>query len=180
MAYRADRYKEEPMRFKIISTLFVLFFGFQAHAGIVDINHAESKVYYAATPTLEINVVDLGADGGFLSMSLKYDAKSIEDDIVKIHQEYPNYLVLPVLLQSDSLPGEIEFPSVGLKTRFPMNNSAEGIYINVQQMITPAQVQQFIKLGQGALADIKTSLPVGDGLGRSYGLLKMKYVLEIN
>ncbi|NUN05099.1 MAG: hypothetical protein HUU57_04985 [Bdellovibrio sp.] len=139
---------------------FLLLFSINTYAAVLEVNSSESKVYYTVTPTLQLNLVDLGSDGGMLTVFLEYRGNDISQELKQLHVQYPNFQIQAVIARSANEYVDLEIPDLGLKKSLRVNQGQTGPYINSQFMLTAAQTKKLKNLQRSLKESVRLQIPV--------------------
>lgn len=135
---------------KIFMALLMPFF---AHAAILDANSTDQAIYMHPTPTLEVNLMDLGNDGGILTVSLNYISATTKAEISDLQLQYPDKEIQVIMAEPQYGIVTFAIPEIGLQQDFPLQQGQMGPYLNNQVALTKDQMKKALAL-KSQLADL--------------------------
>lgn len=144
---------------KLLFTILVLLAS-NTHAAVLEVNNSESKVYYTVTPTLLLNLVDLGSDGSMLTVFLDYRGNDIAKESQLLRTQYPNFQIQAVIARAANENVELEIADLGLKKSLRVNQGQTGPYINSQFMLTAAQTKKLKDLKRSLKESVRLQIPI--------------------
>jgi hypothetical protein len=125
----------------------------------------QQKVYYSATPKLEVRLAHLGADDDYwdqLDISVRYDGASLEHQAAQLRDRYPGLRVHRAVAEAS---GEwvIRVPALGKVERIKAVQSQDGPYVNLTYFVPrerSAALRTALKNGRAAAVSIEGRLSV--------------------
>lgn len=123
-----------------------------ARAAILDMNSTDQMIYIHPTPTLQLSLLDLGNDGGILSVSLDYESAATRTEINDLQSRYPGRTVQVVMAEPQTNTATLSIPEIDLQQDLLLRQGQMGPYINNQFQLNHEQMRKAFSLGK-TLAD---------------------------
>jgi len=117
-----------------------------AQAAVIEKNVAESKIYYAVTPDLNLTIMDLGSDGGLLTLSLDYVGSKAEREIKDLQTQNPGFTVETVMVEPTESKTQLQIAEIKYSQDVEVKQGQVGPYINSQIVLTAEQMKSIKSL----------------------------------
>ncbi|MBC7741842.1 MAG: hypothetical protein H7061_06580 [Bdellovibrionaceae bacterium] len=128
---------------QIFFLLSAFFFAGMSNAGVVQVNKEEAIVYFLPTPTIELNLMDLGREGGVLNVSSDYNGAATEGGLGEVKRQYAGYEVKLLNAAYINSSVMLNLPSVGFVRELKLRQGQMGPYLNASFELTASEVLKF-------------------------------------
>lgn len=143
---------------KIILSLMTILFATMSRATILETNQNEKKIYMHPTPTLELSLLNLDADGGVLFVFLNYDSDTTKNEIESLKISNPNFQIQPVMAESSASMAKLRLLSIHLSEDLSMRQGQMGPYINAQIKLNKDQVAKLKSLSENTADQVSIEI----------------------
>jgi hypothetical protein len=142
-----------------------------ASANVFEVNDTDKVVYYAPTPTLNVNLVDLEKNGGILTMTLDYEgiATRKQNDDLKI--AYPGYKLTPLVVESAVPQIRVVIAEINVDEPTRVLQAQMGPLVSVQLSLNADQVAKLKALINKRPNALQIEIPVKATI-RSYQVVE--------
>lgn len=145
---------------KRIFLLTMTLFSKLAYAQVLEVNDSEKIVYYAPTPVLAVQLLDLQKDGGVLTLTLDYEGAAIRQQSEDLKLQFPAYVLKAMVVRPAEDQITIAIPEIGISKETILRQAQMGPLLSAQFSLKVAQVQGLKSLLRDRPEDLRIVIPV--------------------